>query len=59
MNSGTRTEQFINLVSELRLSQFNDVRDRFIPPGTVQAYVPRSGITMEFDSDAQCVSGCP
>ena len=59
VNSGTRTEQFINLVSELRLSQFNDVRDRFIPPGTVQAYVPRSGITMEFDSDAQCVSGCP
>src|SRR3989442_15220702 len=58
VNAGTRTEQFINLISELRLTQFNDVRDTLAPTRTVQAYVPFSGITIEFDGDAQCVSGC-
>jgi len=57
VNSGTRTEQFIKLVSELR-AKHDDERDFRVPPRRVQVYVPLSGITMQFDGDALCVSGC-
>ncbi len=58
VNSGTRTEQFINLISELRLKPSDDVRNTPGPPRTIQAHIPLSGITMQFDGDAQCVAGC-
>jgi hypothetical protein len=58
VNSGTRTEQFINLISELRREQPNDEHDKLVPRRRVQAHVPLSGVTMQFDGNAQCVSGC-
>jgi L-ascorbate metabolism protein UlaG (beta-lactamase superfamily) len=58
VNSGTRTAQFISLISELRPEQHNEEHDKLAPPRRVQAHVPLSGVTMQFDGDAQCVSGC-
>jgi len=58
VNSGTRTEQFIRLVSELRQKRSDDGREAPGPRRRVQAYIPLSGITMQFDGEAQCVSGC-
>jgi L-ascorbate metabolism protein UlaG (beta-lactamase superfamily) len=58
VNPGTRTDQFIKLLSELRLKHSDDERDKRGPPRKVQVHVPLSGITMQFDGDAQCVSGC-
>jgi L-ascorbate metabolism protein UlaG (beta-lactamase superfamily) len=58
VNSPTRTEQFINLISDLDREELSEVRDKAVPSRRVQAYVPLSGITMQFDGDAQCVSGC-
>jgi L-ascorbate metabolism protein UlaG (beta-lactamase superfamily) len=58
VNSGTRTEQFINLISELGREQSGEVRDNSVSSRRVQAHVPLSGITMQFDGNAQCVSGC-
>ena len=58
VNSGTRTEQFIYLISELRLKHSDDVRNTPRSPRRVQAHIPLSGITMQFDGDAQCVAGC-
>jgi L-ascorbate metabolism protein UlaG (beta-lactamase superfamily) len=58
VNSGTRTEQFINLISELRLKHSDDVRNTPRSPRRVQAHIPLSGITMQFNGDARCVAGC-
>ena len=58
VNSGTRTEQFINLISELRLKPSDDVRNTPRSPRRVQAHIPLSGITMQFNGDARCVAGC-
>ena len=58
VNSGTRTEQFINLISELGREQPNDEHDNLVPRRRVRAHIPLSGITMQFDGNAQCVSGC-
>jgi hypothetical protein len=58
VNPGTRTEQFINLISELGREQPSEEHDKLAPRRRVQAYIPLSGITMQFDGNAQCVSGC-
>ena len=58
LNRGTRTDQFINLISELDREELNEGRDKS-ESRRVQVHIPRSGITMQFTGDAQCVSGCP
>ena len=59
VNPGTRTEQFINLISELGPEQRNEAGDKLIGRRRVQAHVPLSGVAMQFDGEAQCVAGCP
>jgi L-ascorbate metabolism protein UlaG (beta-lactamase superfamily) len=58
LNPGSKTALFRDLVSEGTIPQFGDVRDGLVPPRRVSVYLPFSGVTMEFDGDAQCVSGC-
>jgi L-ascorbate metabolism protein UlaG (beta-lactamase superfamily) len=58
LNPGTRTEQFIHLISELGREEPNEERDKSVRAPRVQAHIPLSGITMQFNGDAQCVSGC-
>ena len=50
VNPGTRTARFIQL---LRQSGTGDDEER-----APAVFVPRSGITLEFDGQAQCQSGC-
>ena len=57
LNPTSRTALFLDLVSAGSVP-FGDLRDRFLPPRKIPVYLPLSGITMEFDGDAQCVSGC-
>ena len=57
-NQGTRTDQFIRLISELRMERSGNLRETPGPPRRIQVYIPLSGSTMQFDGDAQCVSGC-
>ena len=58
LNSASRTALFVDLVSAGSVAQFGDVRDRLIPPRRIPVYLPFSGVTMEFDGNAQCASGC-
>src|SRR2546422_4302686 len=57
LNPASRTALFVDLVSAGSVP-FGDLRDRFLPPRKIPVYLPLSGLTMEFDGDAQCVSGC-
>ena len=58
LNPASRTALFVDLVSADAIPQFGDVRDTLTPPRRVSVFLPFSGVTMEFDGDAQCVSGC-
>lgn len=58
LNPGTRTEQFINLISGLGRDDLNEEGDESARAPRIQAHIPLSGITMQFNGDAQCVSGC-
>ena len=56
LNPASRTALFVDLVLSDRVRQFGDVRDTLIRPRRIPVYVPFSGITMQFDGDARCVS---
>jgi len=58
LNPSSKTALFVDLVSA-GSAPFGDLRDRFFPPRRVAVHLPLSGMTMEFDGHARCVSGCP
>ena len=58
LDPASRTALFVDLVSAGSVPQFGDVRDTLTPARQIPVYIPFSGITMEFDGDGQCLSGC-
>jgi len=54
VNPGTRTAQFIELLQRRDGNENSDADERFTP----SVFVPRSGVTMEFDGQARCQAGC-
>jgi L-ascorbate metabolism protein UlaG (beta-lactamase superfamily) len=58
VQAGTKTARFIDMVSARGAQPYDDVRSLFTARRRVSVFVPLSGVTIEFDGDARCVSGC-
>jgi hypothetical protein len=58
VQAGTKTARFIDLVATLGVQPYDDARSLFTARRKVTVLVPLSGVTIEFDGDGRCVTGC-